>query len=132
MRIVVQFLLMITGFLFLNVGYTQVCRPTMSAEQAFLTIKQPKSSVSSTSVSALQTPTNPNVATINTPTLININTATEAQLAQLKGIGAKKAQDIITYRTMIAPFKSVDELANVKGIGKATVDKNRHLITVLP
>ena len=50
-------------------------------------------------------------------------------LTQLDGIGAKKAQQIILYRQMIAPFATADDLANVKGIGKATVDKNRHRIT---
>ena len=39
------------------------------------------------------------------------------------GIGAKKAQQIILYRQMMAPFATADDLANVKGIGKATVDK---------
>ena len=60
---------------------------------------------------------------------ININRASEAELTQLEGIGAKKAQQIILYRQMIAAFATADDLANVKGIGKATVDKNRQRIT---
>ena len=49
---------------------------------------------------------------------------------QLAGIGASKAQAIILYREQIAPFASVDDLARVKGIGKATVDKNRSRLRV--
>ncbi|OBX79532.1 hypothetical protein A9308_00175 [Moraxella atlantae] len=66
----------------------------------------------------------------NVPPTININTAREAELVQLAGIGASKAQAIILYREQIAPFASVDDLARVKGIGKATVDKNRNRLSV--
>lgn len=54
---------------------------------------------------------------------VNINTAGVEELQTLKGIGAKKAADIVAYREANGGFKSVDELANVKGIGKATVEK---------
>jgi competence protein ComEA len=43
----------------------------------------------------------------------------------LKGIGLKKAEAIVKYRTEKGPFKTVDELDNVSGIGKKTVDKIR-------
>ena len=48
---------------------------------------------------------------------ININTATDAQLGTLKGIGPALAQRIVTYREKNGAFKTVDDLANVKGIG---------------
>lgn len=62
--------------------------------------------------------------------VVNINTADAQTLAtQLKGIGLKKAEAIIAYRETFGAFKSVDELAAVKGIGEKTVDRNRdHLI----
>jgi competence protein ComEA len=61
---------------------------------------------------------------------IDINTATEAQLDGLKGIGPAKAKTIIQYRTKNGPFKSVDDLEKVKGIGKKTVDGFRADVTV--
>jgi competence protein ComEA len=60
---------------------------------------------------------------------VNINSADAQTLAQmLNGVGDKKAQAIITYRETYGPFESVDELAEVKGIGKALIQSNRGLI----
>ncbi|MDH5423824.1 MAG: ComEA family DNA-binding protein [Gammaproteobacteria bacterium] len=61
---------------------------------------------------------------------IDINTATSEQLAELKGIGSKKAQAIVNYRNQHGQFSSADELVNVKGIGLKIVEKNRTLIEV--
>jgi competence protein ComEA len=61
---------------------------------------------------------------------INLNTASAAQLETLNGIGAAKAEAIVDYRKEHGAFKSVDELAKVKGIGQKTVDKNRDQMTV--
>lgn len=100
----------------------QVCTPTLTPEQAFLAV----TNLTGTNAGATKPSAN---LLANSPKVININTASEAQLTQLDGIGAKKAQQIILYRQMMAPFATADDLANVKGIGKATVDKNRHRIT---
>lgn len=61
---------------------------------------------------------------------ININTATLAELDTLVGIGPAKAKAIIDYRASKGGFKSIDELDNVSGIGKATIDKFRDQITI--
>ena len=55
---------------------------------------------------------------------VEINTATAKDFETLKGIGVKKAQDIVKYRDTIKCFKSINELTNVKGIGEATLKKN--------
>ena len=60
---------------------------------------------------------------------VNINTATAEELsALLVGIGDKKAQEIVQYRDQNGSFQKPDDLANVKGIGAATVEKNRKRI----
>ena len=62
---------------------------------------------------------------------VDINSADAAQLDKvLIGVGAAKAEAIIEYRKANGPFKSADELANVKGIGLKTVERNRDLIAV--
>ena len=61
---------------------------------------------------------------------VNINTATKEQLDGLKGIGPAKAQAIIDYRTKNGPFKTVDDLEKVNGIGPATMKDLRGSITV--
>lgn len=61
---------------------------------------------------------------------VNINTATEAELETLNGIGAAKAKAIVEYRKKQGGFKSVDELENVEGIGNKTLNNLRKDITL--
>lgn len=57
---------------------------------------------------------------------VNINTADAATLAgSLRGVGIKKAEAIVAYRSEHGPFKSVDELVNVKGIGDKMLEQLR-------
>ncbi len=57
---------------------------------------------------------------------VDVNTADAKTLArELQGIGMSKAQAIISYREKNGPFKSVDDLAKVKGLGKKLVDQNK-------
>lgn len=63
--------------------------------------------------------------------LVDINTAdSEALVDQLVGIGPHKAMAIIQYRNEHGPFRSVDDLAQVTGIGERTVEQNRERLTV--
>jgi competence protein ComEA len=61
---------------------------------------------------------------------ININSADKSQLETLPGIGAVKAQSIIDYREKNGPFKSVDDLLKVNGIGGKTLESLGDLIMV--
>lgn len=61
---------------------------------------------------------------------VNLNTATEAELAALNGVGPTKAEAIVKYRQDHGPFESVDGITSVKGIGAATLEKNRSELTV--
>ncbi len=60
---------------------------------------------------------------------VNINTADAATLDRvLVGIGPSKAEAIVVYRKQNGVFRSADQLASVKGIGLATIEKNRDRI----
>lgn len=62
---------------------------------------------------------------------VDINTAdAETLAAALVGVGPSKAQTIIEYRQQNGPFKTLEDLANVKGIGEKTVEKNRDNIVL--
>lgn len=62
--------------------------------------------------------------------LIDINTATAAQLEELPGVGPAIAQRIVEHRELNGPFQSVDDLQEVSGIGPATLEKMRDRATV--
>ena len=62
--------------------------------------------------------------------LINVNTATPTELEELPGVGEVIAQAIVDYRTENGPFASVDQLLDVSGIGDATLENIRELVTV--
>jgi len=62
--------------------------------------------------------------------LININTASLEELDSLPGIGPTTAQRIIDYRTTNGPFTEIDQIMDVSGIGPATYDEIKDLITV--
>ena len=61
--------------------------------------------------------------------VVNINTATKEELTSLKGVGEKRAQEIISYRTKNGPFKTVDDLEKVPGIGPGIMKQIRSEIT---
>ncbi len=62
---------------------------------------------------------------------ININTASAASLAALlKGIGLKRAKSIVDYRNRFGPFKNIQAITKVSGIGDKTLERNAALISV--
>ena len=64
------------------------------------------------------------------PTLLNLNQATEKQLQRQPQIGPKTAALVVSHREINGPFESVDQQANVKGIGPRTLEKLRNRVTI--
>ena len=63
---------------------------------------------------------------------LDINSADAATIAEaLDGVGMVKAEEIVAYREMFGKFRSIDELTEVRGIGAATVEKNRLRIVIV-
>jgi len=62
---------------------------------------------------------------------VNINTADADTLSnELSGIGQSKAEAIVAYRDQHGPYKQVEDLANVKGIGISTIEKNKSKLII--
>lgn len=68
---------------------------------------------------------------LHAATPVNINTADASTIAKaLDGIGPAKAAAIVAWRQEPNPFKSVDEVGQVKGVGASTLDRNRAAILI--
>jgi competence protein ComEA len=63
-------------------------------------------------------------------TIVNLNTATVAEFEALPGIGTKVATRIVDYRTKKGPFRKIEDLMNVQGIGEKNFLKLRPQLTV--
>lgn len=61
-------------------------------------------------------------------TLVNINQASVSELMMLPGFGMTKSQDVIEYRNVNGPFRRIEDIVNVKGIGAATFEQIKDLI----
>ena len=72
----------------------------------------------------------PSSASSEKPGKVHLNRATEAELQTVSGIGQKRASDIIAYREANGPFRSVEDLKNVSGIGEKTLEKLKDAFTV--
>ena len=73
----------------------------------------------------------PPVAAAAVPTeVVNLNSATAAQIATLPGIGPKTADLVVQYRVKNGPFKKIEEIMNVRGIGEKSFLKIKDRLTV--
>ena len=61
---------------------------------------------------------------------VNLNSATAAQIADLPGIGVKTAELVVQYRTKNGPFKKIEEVMNVRGIGEKSFLRIKDRLTV--
>jgi len=80
--------------------------------------------------SVAQTPHGGSTKTAAAIGVVNINTASAAELEALPGVGAKTAARIVEYRQKNGPFKKVEELMNVRGVGEKNFLKLKPQITV--
>ena len=71
----------------------------------------------------------PSAAALSTEA-INLNSATATQLADLPGIGLKTAELIVQYRTKNGPFKKIEEVMNVRGVGEKSFLRIKDRLTV--
>lgn len=62
--------------------------------------------------------------------VVNVNTASATELEQVPGIGPKVAARIVDYRTKKGPFRKLEELMNVQGIGEKSFLKLRTQLTI--
>jgi competence protein ComEA len=81
-------------------------------------------------LSPVSTGGNPASAGSQKESKININKADETELQNLPGIGPAKAAAIIEYRNTSGPFKAVEDLKNISGIGDKTFEKLKDLIVI--
>lgn len=70
------------------------------------------------------------IASVSGEKKVNINTATAAELMELPGVGAKKAEAILDYRNQHGPFKRVNDLDHVKGIGAKMLAKMKPYVSL--
>ena len=75
-------------------------------------------------------PPAPSPSASEAPGLVNINTAGSEELQTLPGIGEKRAEDIIAYREEHGPFRIVEDITDVSGIGEGILSRIIDYITV--
>jgi competence protein ComEA len=90
-----------------------------------LLLSQPSAAAGAQSKGAARSAAKPPVTTI-----ININTASATELEALPGIGAKTAARIVEHRQKNGPFKKIEELMNVRGVGEKNFLKLKAQISV--
>lgn len=104
--------------------------PKVAAALALLTLCGAAAALSLTRRSAA--PTTPTASTALSALRIDLNSATSAELESLPSIGPKRAAAIIADRADRGPFRSVDDLDRVPGIGTRTIDRIRRFVRVAP
>ena len=113
----------------------ETAKQTQPSKVAEPETQEPETQEPETQESETEDPAEPETPEIpevpeNSGSLLNINTATAAELETLPGIGEVLAQRIVDYRTEHGPFSSADGLLEVSGIGDKKLEAIESLITV--
>ena len=103
---------------------------TESPEKPISPKQQPSSVPSPTAAVPPSDITKPSAPSPNQPYIVDLNTAPQADLERVPGIGPILAARIIAYRQHYGPFKTVYELRLIKGVGQQTFDKIKPHVTV--
>jgi competence protein ComEA len=109
---------------------SSAARATTSVSATTTNVAPTAASTPSSSVAAPRQP--PKGGTATASGIVNINTATVAELEALPAIGPTIAQRIIDDRIANGPYKQIEDLARVRGVSARTVDELRERITVGP
>jgi competence protein ComEA len=81
---------------------------------------------------AAQSKSTPTTAKPASTLVVNLNTASATDLEGLPGIGAKTAARILEYRQKNGPFKKIEDLMNVRGVGEKNFLKLKPQLTIAP
>lgn len=109
-----------------RLGSLNLARVLTDGEQILVGVPTPPG----VAASAASAPTAPSAGSAGAPPMVNINSATQAELEELPDVGPVTAQAIVEYRTENGAFTSVDQLLEVSGIGDATLAKVAPFVTL--
>lgn len=103
-----------------------------TASMSSIAIGAPKTEAAQSAAATAVKPSGETVKPIGAAAkAVNINAADADTLQrELKGIGKVKAEAIVSYREQNGPFTSVDQLLEVKGVGKALMERNRSMLSL--
>jgi competence protein ComEA len=109
-----------------HLGSLNLARVLTDGEQILVGVP----SAPGVAASAASAPSAPSAGSAGAPPMVNINSASEAELEELPDVGPVTAQAIVDYRTENGAFTSVEQLLDVSGIGDATLAKVAPFVTL--
>lgn len=128
--VLISSLISLTGLSVVSPALAKDSTFTIAAKHDKKAIKKTDNAKNDKKESTDKKTSNKKVKSVKTSALLNLNTASEAELKKLPGIGDKLAKNIIKYRTQNGNFKDISELKKVEGIGAKTIEKLKTLVSL--